>query len=142
MKQPLRLDGAQEAIEALGKLPKTQSRTALRSVLRRAIKPIAADTKANAPYLWGDLEESLVIGTKLNRRQTALNRGDKATVEVHFGTSDPAGIAAEFGNSHQAAKPFFRAAWESGKHQALRSVSSDLGKSILRAAARLARRKK
>lgn len=133
---PFRLEGGRQVLDNLAELPKATQKNVLKRVLTKALEPIASNVKAKAPHLFGDLEKDLHIGVKLNKRQTALNKADKASTEVHFGTSDPAGMMNEFGNSRQAAQPFFRSEWEGGKHNALESIKRDLGSEIMAAVAR------
>lgn len=140
MRAPFTFSGGEEVISALKQLPKATQNNTLRRVLREAMEPIATEVKGNAPTKWGDLEESLVTGTKLNKRQSSMNRENRKVTQLHFGTSDPAGIANEFGNSHQAAQPFFRQAWESGKFRALATIGLKLADQIYAAVARRQRR--
>ena len=139
-KQQFSLDGGNELIDTLGALPLTVQKPILRRAARASLEPLAKQVQSNAPVLFGDLEESLVIGTKLNRRQAALNRADKADVEVHFGTTDPAGFLNEYGSGRQKAQPFFRSAWEGGKLGVLARLSSLLGNEIVAGAQRWAKR--
>lgn len=141
MKQPFRLDGSRQLLDTLKQLPTTTERSILRGTLKDALKPLAKEVKANAPTLWGDLEDDLHIGTRLNRRQASLNRADKATVEVHFGTNDPAGMMNEFGNANMAAQPFFRRAWSFHQLPILNFIKSDLGTRIVKGAERIAKRR-
>jgi len=140
VKQPFALDGFPEAIDNLLSLPLALQRPVLRKVMADALQPLSSAVKSASPHLYGDLERNLIIGTRLNKRQTSLNRVDKATVEVHFGTSDPAGIANEFGNNHQSANPFFRSNWEREKQPILTHIKQSLGPMIELFAARRAKR--
>lgn len=139
---PFRMDGGRQLLDVLADLPKSTQSATLRRVMKKAIEPIAENVKANAPTRYGDLEEDLKVGTKLNKRQRALNRENKGETQLHFGTVDPAGIANEFGNSHQRAQPFFRSEWEGGKAGALRTIEQELGTEIVKTAERRARRAK
>lgn len=141
MKLDFRLDGGRQLLDTLAGLPKPLQTRVLRNVMREALEPIAAQVKADAPVLWGDLEEDLHIGVKLNKRQTSLNRENKKVTQLHFGTNDPAGMMNEFGTSEMPAQPFFRSAWEGGKFRALETIKSRLGEIIVRSAARHGKRK-
>lgn len=141
-KQPFKLEGGRALLDTLADLPKATQQGVLRRVMNKAIEPIAANVKAKAPKLYGDLEKSLITGgkNKLNKRQRSLNRESRNETQVHFGTSDPAGIANEFGREGQAANPFFRSEWESGKDGARRTIERELGGEIVKTATRRAKR--
>jgi len=138
------MTGMRELDAALVALPKSAARTTLRRVLKLAAKPMVQAAKDKAPKLTRALEESIVAGTKLTKRQQKFAKADgKSSSEIYVGTSDPAGIPQEFGTFDQHAQPFMRPAWEETKNPALTIISTELEKEIektrLRIAAKAAR---
>ncbi len=140
-----RIEGLKELDKALGELPKSTAKRALKKVLEEAGEPVAAAARGNAPRLTGNLYEHTDYGTKLTRRQASLHKqatkDDKDFAEGFVGTSDPAGMQDEFGNQHQAAQPWLRPAWDAQKNNALFIITHRLWVVIEEAAARVARRK-
>lgn len=144
-KTTVSIDGLRELDAALGQLPKATGKAVLRRTLKKAGQPIANDAEAKAPRLTGALQISIGVGTKLTRRQSKLHRkmfkDDKASAEVFVGAGGLAqATQTEFGNSHQAAEPYMRPAWDGNKDQALEIIKSELGAEIMKAAQRLAKR--
>jgi hypothetical protein len=145
-REPFRLDGAEELIKTFGELTRPTQRNALLRTAKEAIEPLAAAVKARAPYEWGDLDENLLVGTRLTRRQASMARsfGDKRSqVEVHFGTADPAGMMNEFqlGPHNKNSAPFFTPEWEGRKYKMRDDVGRILGEQIVSAGVRAARRR-
>jgi HK97 gp10 family phage protein len=141
MARTVKVEGFRELEGALAGLPKATGKNVLKRVLLKAAKPVEDDAAANAPELSGRLRRDVKTGTRLNRRQAAMNRKlGKSEVEVHVGVSDPAGVQTEFGNEHQAAQPWLRPAWDGNSEGALETIKSDLGTEIGKAVARVAKR--
>lgn len=139
MSQPFRLDGVADVLKAFDSLTAATRRNTLMRVLRQEIKPLADAVKAKAPVKFGDLEESLITGTKLTKRQASM-RDRKATAELHFGTADPAGFWNEFGLAGNPLQPFFRPEWEGRKMAILAGIGKTLGSEIVEAGARAGRK--
>jgi hypothetical protein len=143
--------GLSDLDRALGELPKSTARNALRRSGLAALVPFVerwkelapvdadpASTPARAP---GTYRDSIHAGTKLNASQAkTAKREGKSFVEVYAGTSDRAGVQTEFGNVHQAAQPAGRSAWDASQTQVLERVGSGLFIEIQKAAERLARK--
>lgn len=150
-REPFKLEGGRELIQTLGELTKPTQRAMLMRNLRRAIKPLAEAVKAAAPYDWGDLQENLIVGTRLVKRQREMNLfGGKspagfgfkdATAELHFGTADPAGLMNEFGLGNNPVNPFFRPHWEGMKYSIRDEIAKTLGDDIVNAGVRAAKRR-
>ncbi len=137
----LTLTGDKDLERALGELPKATARNTLRRVLKKAALPVQSAWQARAPKLTGTLERSIVVGTKLTRRQARdAKRDGKHFAEIHVGTSDPAGVPQEFGTFKEPAQPSGRPAWEATKAEALATIGRELGTEIEKSAARLARK--
>lgn len=142
MAQRVKVEGFRELEEALRQLPKATGKNALKRTLVKAAKPIENAAEAAAPKLSGQLERSIVTGTRLNRRQAGLVRkAGKSTVELHVGTANPAGVPQEFGTFKESAQPFMRPAWDAERQHALNIIAKELGGEITAAAARLARKR-
>ncbi|HAF38070.1 MAG TPA: hypothetical protein DCG72_03715 [Gammaproteobacteria bacterium] len=139
----MKVEGLREleaSLIALGNA--TAAKSVGRKVLRKAGKPIADAAKSLAPddpNTSKDLKASIDIGTKLNKRQRKFARKEtKSHVEIHVGTSDPAGIQQEFGNVNHGPQPFMRPAWAANKFKALKIIKTELSGEIVKAAKRLA----
>jgi HK97 gp10 family phage protein len=136
-----KVEGLRELEAALSDLTRATAKNVCRRVLNKAADPIERDAAANAPQLRGHLQRDVKTGTRLTRRQAAMNRKlGKSAVEVHVGVSDPAGVQTEFGNEHQAAEPWLRPAWDANKAAALDTIGSELGTEIRKAADRQAKK--
>lgn len=97
--------------------------------------------KAKAPKLTRDLEQSIITGTKLTRRQARAAKAEgKAFSEIHIGTANPAGVPQEFGTFKERAQPFGRPAWAETQDEALDIIARELGNEIEKSRARLARK--
>ncbi|WOF43772.1 HK97 gp10 family phage protein [Sphingopyxis indica] len=141
MANRVRVDGLRELERALSQLPKTTGKNVLKRTLIKAAEPVEQAAEEKAPEFSGALKRDVKTGTRLTRRQAATaRRQGKFTAEVHVGVADPAGIQTEFGNARQAAKPWFRPAWDSTQDQALDIIKNELGGEIEKAATRLARK--
>lgn len=139
----VKVEGLRELGEALKDLPKSAQKATLRRVLKKAAEPTQASWKAKVRPRrdTGHYEESIVIGTKLTRRQAKFAKKEgKSFSEIHVGTSDPAGVQDEFGNYRQPANPSARPAWEETQDQALKIIRDELGGEIEKTRARLARK--
>lgn len=146
MKTTMRIDGLRELDAALGELPKAAAKAVLRRVGIKALQPMAETARSLAPddptTQGNDLKASITVGTKLNKRQSALARKDegKAFVTVYMGTNDVAGIPQEFGTVNHGPQPFMRPAFDQHAEGAIKIVADELGPEITKTAARLAKR--
>lgn len=135
-----RVEGLKDCERALRDLPKATARNVVRRVLKAAAQPIADMGRSLAPTDEGHLKASYGVGTKLTRRQRRAHR-KQSPIEVFVGPGgDPAAIATEFGNEHQAAQPHLRPAWDANKAGALKSITADLVHEIGKATARAQRK--
>lgn len=138
----LEFEGGRELERSLSEIESQVTRkNVARRALRAAAAPILRMYKSLTTVLTGHLLVSSIVGTRLNRRQSQLNRGEKLPVEVYVGTNDPAGLQEEFGNRHQRAKGNLRKAWDSfGGKFALKIIGSVMGAELERAARRQERK--
>ena len=146
MKTTMRIDGLRELDAALGELPKASAKGVLRRVGIKALQPMAEAARGMAPddpqTQSADLKASIIVGTKLNKRQASMARKDegKAFVTVYMGTADPAGVPQEFGTVNHGPQPFMRPAFDQHAEGTIRIVASELGDEITKTAARVAKR--
>lgn len=85
----VKITGLRELEKALAALPAATGKNVLRRVAKAALKPVEADTKALAPVDDGDLRDSYVTTTVLNKRQRgAAKREGKSSIEMYMGTNN------------------------------------------------------
>lgn len=151
MKAAVRIEGLTDLDNALGALAAEYGGRVGKAVLRRtgikALQPMAEawrDTAPDDPTTSApDYKTSIVVGTRLNKRQRGLARKDqdKSTVTVYVGTNDPAGVQLEFGNAHQPPQPSGRPAFDQEARPTIDRVAKMLGPEIEKTAVRLAKRR-
>jgi HK97 gp10 family phage protein len=136
------VEGLRELDAALGELGKSAGKAVLRRVGKKALKPVVEKARAIVPVDKGNLRDSIVVGTKLTKRQKRLNsrRVDRATIEVFAGANSPGDVAQEFGTVDLPPQPYMRPAWASEKNEVLNIVKRDLGEEIIKTAKRAAKR--
>ena len=135
------MEGLAELTKNLQYLPKTTAKNTIRRVLKERAKPVQEAWQQRTPKLTGDLERSIVVGTKLTRRQAREAKKDGTYFsEIHIGTADPAGVQTEFGNEHQPAHPAGRPAWEATQDAVLIGIGEDFEKAIVKSLARIAKK--
>lgn len=141
--QVFKLEGAKELASALEELPKATARNTLQRALKKRAEPVREEWQGRVPVLTGEYEHSIIVGpsSKLTPRQKKdAKREGKYFAEIHIGTADPAAMQLEFGNSHMAAHPSGRPAWDATKDGVVLGLAKDLGEEIEKSAARLARK--
>lgn len=139
-KVTVKIEGLKELDRALGQLPKSTAKAALRRVLKEGGELIASAARQRAPVDEHYLYESIDVSTKLSRRQRSLHKeqGGQAFQEMFVGTNNPAGVQQEFGNERHGPQPFMRPAWDSTKEAALERISVLLWGEIEKSAQRVA----
>ena len=139
-KTRVRVEGLKELQDALADFPKATSRNVLLRTLKQQAAPIASAGESYAPKLTGRLARSYSVSTKLSRSQRR-KFPKESPVEVYVGPAPSAkSIQTEFGNSHQAAEPHLRPAWDGNVQRVLSGIRQALAREIEKAAARLARK--
>jgi hypothetical protein len=135
------IEGLSDLEDALiSELPKATARNVLLRTLKDVGQVIADAESAYAPRLTGKLALSPSVGTKLTRRQKSLFPKE-SDVEVYVGpTPHPKSVQTEFGNSHQAAHPHLRPAWDGNATRTLDTIRDTLAEEIEKARARAARK--
>jgi hypothetical protein len=136
-------EGLSDLENALGELPKATARNTLVRALKKGAEHVQQVWAPEVPRRTGEYERSVIAGpsSKLTRRQRRdAKKEGKYFAEYHVGTSDPAGMQLEFGNSHMAAQPTARPAWEVTQESVLAGIGKDIGDEIEKARARLTRK--
>ncbi|AZB56549.1 HK97 gp10 family phage protein [Cereibacter sphaeroides] len=144
------VSGLRELEAQLANLSRAAGKGALRRALHRAAKPLAELAASKAPERSGALKGSIIVGAKLNGRQTRLHRrlfrDDRAAVELFVGPSylrgdgGRHGHLVEFGTLHMAAQPFLRPAWDQDREALLERLRADLWQQVSKAVARAEKR--
>lgn len=136
------LEGFRELDIALGQLPKATAKNVLRRTLRKAAQPVDDAASANAPFLTGGLEKSVIVGTKLTRSQRGGSylRTSNYYAEIHIGTSDPKGMWHNYGTFKDQPTHWFDRAWEATQGHALNTIKVELSQEIMKAAKRYAKK--
>ena len=150
MSATISLQGFRELETQLDNLSKAAGKSALRRSLIKAAEPTAQLASSMAPRLTGGLQQSVIVGAKLNNRQTKLHRrafrDERSSIELFVGPSYLLGASGrhghlvEFGTVKMAAQPFMRPAWDQDKYQMLDRLKENLWQEISRAIARAERR--
>lgn len=133
-----RIAGFDELEKAFNQLPNAMSKSVLRSALKKSLKPVLATAKRLVRHLSGDLERSLVIGTKLKSTQKSDKR--PGAVGVFLGAEWPEGAHAhllEFGTSRARMFPFLRPAWDEHKDGIPKEVGNEIWRRLRMLAKRL-----
>lgn len=103
--------------------------------IARGLAPVSADPKRKR-----HLRDTIGVGTKLSRRQSALRKavsdGD-GEVTVFIGPDGrPSGVQQEFGNSRHAPHPFMRPAWDQDSRALLERMAELVRVEIFKTLAR------
>lgn len=139
-KQFFKVEGLSDLEDALAELPKATARNVLLRTLKAAAVPIQQTAQNDAPRRTGGLIKSIVISTKLSRRQRAASKKE-SPVEIYVGPSPhPKGVQQEFGNARHGAHAFMRPAWDANVMTVLATIKSLLSSEIDKAVARIARK--
>ena len=150
MTATLRIEGLRELEQQLDNLTKAAGKGALRRSLYKAAEPTAALAQTKAPRLTGKLQGSIIVGAKLNGRQTKLHRrmfrDGRSSIELFVGPSyllgdgGRHGHLVEFGTVKMAAQPFMRPAWDQDHRAMIERLKAELWADIQKAVARAERR--
>ena len=106
MRTEMKFEGGRDLEAALMEIKSSTAKGIVRRALKESLMPVLETWRRYSPKLTGQLIDSEVVGTKLNRRQRRLAKKEgKSQVEMYVGTNDPAGRNNEFGNRHHRANP-------------------------------------
>ena len=144
-KTTFKIEGLAELDDALVELAEEFSVRNAKSVMVAALKDggkiIAKAGQANAPVKSGKLAESYKVGMQLSKRQRQ-QRVKESAIEIFVGpTPHPKSVQTEFGNSHQAAHPHLRPAWDSNSRRVLDLIIKRASERLEKTRARLVKRR-
>lgn len=138
-KATVKVEGLKALQTALQELPKATAQSVMLRVLKKRAQPIAEAAKQLVPVASGELRNSIVVSTKLTRRQ--LGQHEKAgpnDVEVFVGPGAlPQAHLQEFGTFKEPPQPFMRPAWDAEKENTLKGIADEMWSEIEKAAMRL-----
>lgn len=139
-RQVVRIEGLSDLKYALQELPKATATNVVKRALINAAEPILSSAETSAPVRSGRLKASLMVGTKLSRRQKSQHKKE-SKVEVFVGAGPlPQAHLEEFGSVNNAPHPFLRPAWDGNKQAALDGIKDEIAMQIEKARKRLARK--
>lgn len=151
------MKGTRELDRALAQLPNALGKAVLRNTGKKALLPVAVGASRRAPRGRGrgpHLADSIIVGTRLSKRQRTRLKGGPRGVVLYVGPSGAPGSRAhliEFGTGPRispttgkssgqvAAQPFMRPSWEANKKRVLNTVGQELWVELAKAARRLSR---
>lgn len=121
-------------------LSRSTAKNTIKRALTDAAEPIRSDAEARAPVLSGTLQASVIVSTKLSRRQKSQNKME-SPVEVYVGPGPlPQAITQEFGAAQHGPQPFMRPAFDTNKMSVMNSLKDAIAAQIEKTRARLARK--
>lgn len=134
MKITVRIEGTAAIARKIKAMGRALTRKTLEPILRENMQPIAADMRANAARGTGEMADSVRVTKRLSKTQRAkLER--IAPIEMYAGPGPlPQVIQEEFGNLHQAPRPFIRPAFDRGVKTAVDGIATQGVEAILSAA--------
>lgn len=136
MKTTVQVLGLKQTAEAMKELKRSTARTQTRKALMAGGEVLAQAARSMAPVSSGDLQEHISVSSKLSA-QGKKDYTKTADQEVFVGPDDrPQGIQQEFGNVTHPPQPFLRPAWDSTKHQVLKTISDNMMVNVQQAVAR------
>lgn len=124
------------------------SKATVKNVMRRGLKDaiqpmadLANELAPDDPATPGGLNQSYHVGTQLTARQRGLAKLEpKDFVTVYMGTTDPAGVQTEFGNSHQSPQAHVRPAFAQEALNTINRVAGSLKDQLAKAVTRAQRK--
>lgn len=134
------LKGFKDLYRAIDHLPKTVLKKELEPVLVKSLTPMRDAARGMAPDdpLTGppwSLPQSIEVGKKQRSGRARTNRKlGKYDARAYMGPTKggyPQAIMQEFGRLGDVARPYMRPAWDSGKENALKIISEELGKRLM-----------
>jgi HK97 gp10 family phage protein len=138
-KTTVKVEGLKALQTALQELPKATAQGVMLRVLKKRAQPIADAARQLVPVASGELRNSIVVSTKLTRRQRGQHeKAGPNDVEVFVGPGAlPQAHLQEFGTFKEPPQPFMRPAWDRERNGVLEGLKGDLWAEIEKAATRL-----
>lgn len=142
MEVTVKIEGLAEIETVLRRLPDSTVKNVLRRVERVRLQDFADSARAMVPILSGNLKRSIIVSTRLSRRQKSLHRKQSQDdVEMYAGAGPyPHAHMVEFGSKHNKPHPYLQAAWEQERNRMLELIKDDLWREIEKTIARFARK--
>ncbi len=136
--------GLKEVQDVLRTLPDSTAKGVMRRVMKKSLISVRDQAKAFAPDDEGELKDSIVISTKLSKRQRrTFRKVNKHDVYVFCGAGPlPQAHLQEYGTSHHRAQPFMRPAWDANKRQIFDDMRDEMWSEIRKTIARKKKRGK
>lgn len=134
MRIKVRIEGTNDIARKLKAMGKALRRDTLVPIIEERLEPMADDMRAHAARRTGEMANSVTVGTELSPAQAAANV-PIAEIEVYAGPGPlPQAIQEEFGNIHEAPRPFIRPAFDNHAKTAMTGIAEDGIDAILAAA--------
>jgi HK97 gp10 family phage protein len=141
MKVTFRVEGLKDCEDALKALPAATGKNVLRRVLLEAGAPIASVARSLAPKLTGRLSVSIIVGTRLSKRQRKIANDTKSYAEVYVGPAPyPRAHIQEFGSSDVPPQPYMRPAVDATGNRVIEIFKDRLWEETRKAMARFERK--
>lgn len=146
--------GFRELEKALMELSRLRAKAIGRKAAIKVLEPVAQTARELAPRLRGGLSESVVVSTRLDRKESrkAWRAGETGShrVTVNVGPAKPHGLLLEFGTGprhHKNGKftgavaphPFMRPAWDAHTPGMVERLAAELRVEFDKVLARLER---
>lgn len=123
MKMKVRIEGTDKIARNLKAMGAALRRETLVPIISEELEPMAEQMRALAARGTGQMADSVTVGTELSPAQAASNE-PIAEIEVYAGPGPlPQAIQEEFGNYHQAPRPFIRPSFDAHVNSAMRNVA-------------------
>ena len=124
----IKLLGDKALERKLKRLAPALQKKIVRKGMREAIKPVAADAKANAPVFSGLLQLSIKVKARKFRDRNKF--GVKVSTEGLAGVPIFYGSFNELGTRHQPARPFMRPALNSNRETSTGILKREIGSGV------------
>lgn len=150
----MKLKGMKELERSLLKLGKEfgdpkYALQALRPAMKKAMKPVEANIRANTPVADGDLKDSVNLKVKKSNKKDKQVLGNDSVMVAEAGwfwrpgqSTFRKAIAVEYGTSTQEPQPVLRNALDSHANSLIQEFRSELIKSIEKKTKQLRRKSK
>ena len=146
----VKIEGFSDLEKELERLSKSQGKAVLRRALKKSAEPMADLARSMAPVDEGDLQRSITVSTKLDKRQAGMHRrmfrDERASVEMFVGPSYNLGAGGrhghflEFGTVNHGPQPFMRPAWDRDQKPMLERLKAEIWAEIQKTIARAERK--
>lgn len=129
----IQVEGLPELKRQFSALSDKMQRSALRSSLREASKPMLQEAQARVPVRTGHLKRSLGIASSGRKTNVQALIGPRKKFRAFYAH------IVELGSSKMRARPFLRPAFDASKDKVIKAFAGALGEKIDQVAARARR---